>query len=195
MREIGNLHETVIRLHRRKTYRRYFNVIKFPKNTSALALVLLASVSLCHAASSDPEPVTSAPTIEVTAYNNGVTLLKEKKFAEAQLKFEEALEAKENFAEAHNNLAYALRKQGADRFEKALTHYNRAVVLNPKLPEPYMYRGVLHTQMGKKDLALADHATLITMKSALADELEKVIMTNKEVEPEQFFGVSGSLPK
>jgi Flp pilus assembly protein TadD len=147
-----------------------------------------------QAASSDPKPETADPKKETVAYNEGVTLLKEKKFAAAQAKFEQALAAKEKFAEAHNNLAYVLRKQGADNFPKSLTHYNRAIELNRKLPEPYMYRGVLYTQMGKKDLALADHATLLKMKSPLAAELEKVIATGKEEEPEQFYGVSASLP-
>ena len=34
-----------------------------------------------------------------------------------------ALRAKENFAEAHNNLAFVLRKQGEEKFEKDPEHF------------------------------------------------------------------------
>jgi regulator of sirC expression with transglutaminase-like and TPR domain len=69
-------------------------------------------------------------------------------------------------------------------------HYNRAIELNPNLPEPYMYRGVLYVQMGNKSLALKDHEKLLAMGSPLADELEYVVANGREKEPEQFFGVS-----
>ena len=114
----------------------------------------------------------------------------EKKFVKAEKQFREALEINERFAEAHNNLAYTLRKQGADHFDEALMHYNRAIELNPKLPEPYMYRGVLYVQMGNKSLALKDHEKLLAMGSPLAEELEYVVVNGREKEPEQFFGVS-----
>jgi TolA-binding protein len=41
----------------------------------------------------------------IKAYNEGVDLMKAKKFAQAQAKFELALKANPNLAEAHNNLA------------------------------------------------------------------------------------------
>ncbi len=44
----------------------------------------------------------------------------DKKFVKAEKQFREAFEIKERFAEAHNNLAYTLRKQGADHFDEAL---------------------------------------------------------------------------
>jgi hypothetical protein len=53
-----------------------------------------------------------------------------------------------------------------------------------------MYRGVLHTQMGNRSLALDDHNTLVSMRSPLAAELEYVVENGREKEPEQFFGVS-----
>jgi tetratricopeptide (TPR) repeat protein len=104
--------------------------------------------------------------------------------------FRRALDRNERFAEAHNNLAYSLRKQGPARYAEALKHYNRAIELNPNLAEPYMYRGVLHTQMGNRSLALKDHETLVGMKSPLAAELEYVVENGREKTPEQFFGVS-----
>ena len=135
-------------------------------------------------------PKTPAVSKDVKFYNQGVKLMLDKKFAKAEKKFRKALERKERFAEAHNNLAYTLRKQSADHFDKALMHYNRAIELNPNLPEPYMYRGVLYVQMGNKSLALEDHKKLLAMDSPLAAELEYVVANGREKEPEQFFGVS-----
>jgi TolA-binding protein len=41
----------------------------------------------------------------VQVYNQGIQLMHSKKFAEAQVKFQQALSENPNFAEAHNNLA------------------------------------------------------------------------------------------
>ena len=78
-----------------------------------------------------------------------------KRFPEAEAKFEQAVKENPKFAEAHNNLGYTLRKQGAAHFQKSLEHYNTAIALEPKLAEAYMYRGVLYTEMGRKSDAQA----------------------------------------
>src|ERR1700677_5303958 len=75
----------------------------------------------------------------VTPYNEGVSLMNAKKFAAAQVKFEEALKANPNLAEAHNNLAYCLRKQSPENFSSSLQHYNTALKLTPKLARAYEY--------------------------------------------------------
>ena len=62
----------------------------------------------------------------VQVYNQGIELMRAKKFAEA-----------------HNNLGYSLRKQGPQNYSKALEHYNKAIQLKPNLAEAYEYRGVL----------------------------------------------------
>lgn len=127
---------------------------------------------------------------EIQYYNKGVDLMLDKKFAKAEKRFRKALAKRERFAEAHNNLAYVLRKQGPENYDEALNHYNRAIALKPGLPQPYMYRGVLYVQMGRADLAKKDHTELAKMNPELAAELEYVIETGSEKEPEQFFGVS-----
>ena len=70
-----------------------------------------------------------------------------KRFAQAQKKFEQAVKLEPNFAEAYNNLAFTLRKQGSGNYKQSLAYYNKAIELKPKLAEAYMYRGVLYTQM------------------------------------------------
>ena len=154
---------------------------------SIFILILFIVPNVMAAGSGSSTPAVSK---DIKIYNKGVKLMLDKKFVKAEKQFREALEINERFAEAHNNLAYTLRKQGADHFDEALMHYNRAIELNPNLPEPYMYRGVLYVQMGDKSLALKDHEKLLAMGSPLAEELEYVVVNGREKEPEQFFGVS-----
>ena len=81
------------------------------------------------AAESDPLPVPKGGAHEraVTAYNAGVKLLLDKKYGDAQRKFEKALAADEQLAAAHNNLAFSLRMQSAANRDRALEHYDRAL--------------------------------------------------------------------
>jgi tetratricopeptide (TPR) repeat protein len=141
--------------------------------TVALACAPVAVVAV----ESDPLPVPKGGAHEraVVAYNDGVTLMVAKRFAAAQRKFEEALAADEGLAEAHNNLAFSLRMQGAMNRERALRHYDRALELEPNLARAYMYRGVLLTQMGDLARARADHARLLALDPALAARLERII--------------------
>ena len=111
----------------------------------------------------------------MTTYNDGVALLLDGNYAAAQAKFEAALAQDEKLAEAHNNLAFSLRMQGTRNFERALSHYNRALELKPDLAQAYMYRGVLFTQMGDVARARADHERLLKLDARLAAELEAVI--------------------
>ena len=157
--------------------------------TIALTLAgvfFLVSTAMAAGSSS----VTPAVSADVKFYNTGVGLMLDKKFAKAEKQFRKALDHNERFAEAHNNLAYTLRKQGEAHYAEALKHYNRAIELEPTLAEPYMYRGVLQIQMGNKERALEDHQKLVAMNSVLASELEYVVKNGKEKEPEKFFGVS-----
>jgi tetratricopeptide (TPR) repeat protein len=113
-------------------------------------------------------------------YNQGVDLMHAKNFAAAQVKFEQAIRYKPDFAEAHNNLGFTLRQQGPQNYSKALQHYNEAIRLKPNMPETYEYRGVLFAKMGKKADAERDLATLKKLNPKLADELEEFLKTGKE---------------
>jgi Tfp pilus assembly protein PilF len=143
----------------------------------AAAVVLALACPLAGAAESDPLPVPQAsPRAEaLRAYNDGVRLLLARDFVSAQRLFEQALRQDDTLAEAHNNLAYSLRMQGAHNFERALAHYDRAVELKPTLAQAYMYRGVLFTQMGDLARARADHARLLVLDRALAARLQQAI--------------------
>jgi tetratricopeptide (TPR) repeat protein len=118
----------------------------------------------------------------VTPYNEGVTLMNAKKFAAAQVKFEAALKVNPNLAEAHNNLAYCLRKQSPENFASSLQHYNTALRLNPKLARAYEYRGVLFVELGRKEDAQKDLATLKQLDTKLAVLLETAIKAGKDTD-------------
>jgi tetratricopeptide (TPR) repeat protein len=155
-----------------------------------VCLTILFFASYAFGAGSSSIPSVSS---EIKAYNKGVKHMFAKKFAKAEKQFRKAIAKKERFAEAHNNLAYVLRKQGPQFFEEALIHYNRAIEIKPNLAEAYMYRGVLRVQMGDMQMAKKDHERLKTLNPDLATELQFVITNGREKEPEQFFGVTRNI--
>ena len=113
-------------------------------------------------------------------YNQGIDLMLAKQYPAAEHKFEQAIKVRPQFAEAHNNLAYTLRKQGPEHYQEALEQYDTALRLNPNLAEAYMYRGILYAQTNRKMDAQADWARLQKLNPKLAKELEEVIATRKE---------------
>jgi len=150
-----------------------------------LALGLVCAGALLAAGSSKKEEKGKAFEL----YNQGVELMQSGDFAAAQGKFEAALKEKSDFAEAHNNLAFCLRKQGEANYGQALEHYNRALELDPELAQAYMYRGVLYVLQGEEEKAKADHERLARLDRELADQLMQVIATGAE--PEGLPGLAG----
>src|SRR5271165_1585921 len=159
-------------------------LIGFVALMALAALPVLGAGSAKQAVRKDSDP-------SITIYNQGVELMLAKRFQEAQAKFEQAVKENPRFAEAHNNLGYTLRKQGAANYQKSLEHYNTAIELKPKLAEAYMYRGVLFTEIGRKSDAQGDLATLQKLNPQLAKELAEVIKTGKE--EDRFYGLSSKL--
>ena len=143
----------------------------------ALGALLIGVGGATRAVENDPLPVPVGTPREraVRTYNEGVGVLLQRRYPEAQRLFEQALQLDEALAEAHNNLAYSLRMQGAQHFDRSLQHYNRAIELEPTLAQAYMYRGVLFTQIGDLARARADHATLLGLDRGLAAKLQQAI--------------------
>ena len=170
------------------------------------SLSLMFSVVSLSQAAPTPKKTTTSPVkntrgaqnsqkAKFTVYNEGVDLMMASKHARAQVKFEAAIKFDANFAEAHNNLAYVLRKQGEANYKTALQHYNKAIKLKPQMAEAYMYRGVLFVQLDQASNAKKDLETLGKLNPKLAQELEYVIINGKEKTPAKFFGVNGKLYK
>ncbi len=134
------------------------------------------------AVESDPLPLPAAGprAAAVMAYNEGVSLLVARQFANAQSRFEAALKLDQQLAEAHNNLAFALRMRGRHNFSASLAHYNRAIELKPTLAQAYVYRGVLFTQQGDLPKARQDLERLRGLDAKLATELERVVNGGSE---------------
>ena len=132
----------------------------------------------------------SHDALELSFYNDGTVMLFQKQWAAAQKQLAAAVAINPKMAEAHNNLAYVLRKQGPENYAKSLEQYNLAIELKPKMAEAYMYRGALFVLSGKPDLAQADYDMLLKLKSKLAPHLKKIMDTGQEEEPEQFYGVA-----
>jgi tetratricopeptide (TPR) repeat protein len=143
----------------------------------ALAAAAFAAAGACLAVESDPLPLGEQSTRNkaIALYNEGVQVMLAKRYADAQRLFERALETDEGIAEAHNNLAFSLRMQSRDNFARSLKHYERAIAINPKLAQAYMYRGVLYSQMGDMKRAREDLDRLAGLDKALAARLEAAI--------------------
>lgn len=142
-----------------------------------------------------PEPKLEAHKAEaIVAYNAGTAHLQAAEYAEAAADLRIALDKNAKLAEAHNNLAFVLRKQGPAHYKEAKKHYDLAIRLNRTLAEAYMYRGVLHVAMGNEKDAKKDHSKLEKLSLELAKELEWVINNGREKEPAQLFGVTNPLP-
>jgi tetratricopeptide (TPR) repeat protein len=141
------------------------------------AVLLALAAGAAQGIESDPLPMPEAGVraSAVRHYNDGVALLVVRRFAEAQGRFEAALALDDQLAEAHNNLAFALRMQGPQNFEASLAHYDRAVALKPDLAQAYMYRGVLFVQRGDMVRARQDLERLRRLDTKLAADLERTI--------------------
>jgi Flp pilus assembly protein TadD len=141
----------------------------------AAGLALAAGPAAAVESDPLPPPEDGARATAVALYNQGVKVMLDKRYAQAQRLFEQALEHDERIPEAHNNLAFSLRMQSPGHFARAMRHYERALELDPKLAQAYMYRGVLFTQVGDLARARADLERLKALDLALAEKLERAI--------------------
>ena len=163
---------------------------------SFICMLIFVFSSSLYAGGSSPvkkkSPKETLPAYAVT-YNKGTGLLTQLDFARAIPLLKKSISQKGNFAQAHNNLAYCYRK--TNQFDLAMQHYNKAIQINPRLAEAYMYRGVLYVQQNNLERAKADLATLQRLDNSLATELSYVIENKAEKTPEKFFGVTKKVRK
>jgi tetratricopeptide (TPR) repeat protein len=87
----------------------------------------------------------SEPGFWQNRYKSAVT----KNWAEAIENYQEAIEKKPDFYEAHSDLGYAYRKTGD--YEKSLAAYGRALDLNPEYPQALEYVGETYLNLKRFD--------------------------------------------
>jgi tetratricopeptide (TPR) repeat protein len=153
---------------------------------NARRAVLSAAVALCalglgtRVGSSDP----SAPAVESrrqppasadaeSEYNRGVRARVARDWPAAVDAFRRALTHDRAFADAWNELGYALRNQG--RYEESLAAYAEALRLRPEFPEALEYLGEAYVKMGRLEDARRVLARLRALDAGRAQELAEVI--------------------
>jgi tetratricopeptide (TPR) repeat protein len=149
---------------------------------TVVALTVVAAALALSSASGLADPSTSAveevrqPPSAVTAeseYNRGVRARLSKEWTVAEEAFRGAIARRAAFAEAWNELGYALRNQ--DRYAESLAAYDEALRLRPNFPEALEYLGEAYVKMGRLEDARRMLERLRPLDAARAQELAEVI--------------------
>ena len=112
-----------------------------------------------------------------TEYNRGVRARVAKDWKTAESAFRRAISFRPSFADAWNELGYALRNQG--RYPESLKAYDEALRLRPDYPEALEYLGEAYVKMGRVDDARRVLERLRPLDRARAQELAEVIQKGK----------------
>jgi tetratricopeptide (TPR) repeat protein len=117
------------------------------------AVVLLATVTGTAAEPSSPaaeERRQSPATADADSeYNRGVRARLVRDWPAAVGAFRQALALRADFADAWNELGYALRNQ--ERYAESLDAYHEALRLRPDFPEALEYLGEAYVKLGRLD--------------------------------------------
>lgn len=145
-----------------------------------VCLALLMSLCLSpdvFAVGSGPAPAPVAPRSAEAEYNKGLQNKTAKRFSEAAADFRRAVELRQNFPEAWNELGFSLRQTG--QYADALRAYDQALRLRPNFPEALEYLGETYVKLGRLEDAGNILVRLRTLDPAHAQELEEAIRAAK----------------
>ena len=138
-----------------------------------LALMPPASVADPSSPAVEQRRQSPAEASADSEYNRGVRARVMKDWAAAVDAFHRAVDFRADFAEAWNELGYALRHQG--RYPESLAAYDRALQLRPNFPEALEYLGEAYVKMGRLDDARRVLSRLRPLDRGRADELAEEI--------------------
>lgn len=120
--------------------------------TTLLALILTAVLALpALAPANEVAPRPSAPitTPAEEEYGKGIRAKRAKEWSVAAAAFRKAVDLKPDYAEAWNELGYALRNRGD--YPESVKAYDEALRLKPRFPEALEYLGEAYVKMGRLD--------------------------------------------
>jgi tetratricopeptide (TPR) repeat protein len=146
---------------------------------AALALALAPSASLADPSTPAVEQRRQSPAEANAAseYNRGVRARVAKDWPTAVAAFRKAVDLRPDFAEAWNELGFALRNVG--RYPESLTAYDNALRLRPNFPEALEYLGEAYVKLGRLDDARRVLDRLRPLDRARAAELAEEIAKAK----------------
>ena len=158
---------------------------------------LLASIGLIASMSFVPQAFAAdsmpAMPAAVSAPDNmalGRAAVKANNWTKAIAEFTSAVKTDANSADAHNMLAYSLRKQAKPNLAKSFEHYGIALKLDPKHKGAHNYIGVAYLQDGKPDMAKPHLAALESICAKQCDEYKDLARAMASYKPDMAFSLS-----
>ena len=149
-------------------------------NRAVVAAVAALALSMPAAVLADPSPETveqlRQPVVDTGAqshYHRGVRARVMKDWAAAEEDFRQAIVQQPTFADAWNELGYALRNQR--RHGESVDAYHEALRLRPDFPEALEYLGETYVKLGRLDDARRTLDRLKPLDAARARELAEAI--------------------
>src|ERR1017187_8786847 len=107
------------------------------------------------------------PNAWVALNNMGIALLQAGSLDNAIRHYEQALQIKPDYADAHNNLGLALAQTG--KIEEAIAHYEQALRLTPDYAEVHNNLGIVLRQAGRVQEAIGHYEQALQSKPDYAE--------------------------
>ena len=104
---------------------------------------------------------TSARQLAQRANDRGLQLYKEKRYAEAEAQFTEALKLRPDFALAANNLGFVFYKQ--EKYKEAARWFENTLKIDPSRAVAYLNLGDAHAKAGDGDKAKKAYKTYLEL--------------------------------
>jgi Flp pilus assembly protein TadD len=139
--------------------------------------VILTTPTLAPANEVAPRPSAPVTSPAEAEYDKGIRAKRAKEWSVAAASFQKAVDLKPDYAEAWNELGYALRNMG--KYPESVKAYDEALRLKPRFPEALEYLGEAYVKMGQLEDARKVLERLRPLDRKMAKELEDGIAKAK----------------